>query len=313
VAHDPERLEGVTPLQGLAERVSQGAALQVGDASVIMGSHDLIAVGMMADEVRRRMHGAATTFVRVFEMHVDAVPRELPPGVQAGEFRLAGRPASLEAAVAAVAIARRLAGNGVLTGFSLADLVALEPGGTDVMKALKDAGLDGVADVAVDRLEAPGRPTQDWGDAAAAAVARARAAGLRVERLTVHAAPGDPLAPIVAALELQAQAGGFRAFAPLPRAIAAASPSTGFDDVKLVAMARLLIAGIPSIQVDWPLYGPKLAQVALTVGADDVDGVAAVEPGVLGARRNALEAITGNIRAAGLQPVERNGRHERAA
>ena len=31
--------------------------------------------------------------------------------------------------------------------------------------------------------------------------------------------------------------------------------------------------------MDWSLYGPKLAQVALTVGADDVDGVSAVETG----------------------------------
>ena len=50
-------------------------------------------------------------------------------------------------------------------------------------------------------------------------------------------------------------------------------------------------ANIESIQVDWPLYGPKLAQVALTVGADDVDGVAAVDPGVLGTRRSPIEEI----------------------
>jgi aminodeoxyfutalosine synthase len=93
--------------------------------------------------------------------------------------------------------------------------------------------------------------------------------------------------------------------------MSSASPTTGFDDVKRVALARLLIISIPSVQVDWPLYGPKLAQVALTMGADDVDGVAAAESGVLGARRSALEEIKGNIRAAGLQPVERNGRYER--
>ena len=52
-------------------------------------------------------------------------------------------------------------------------------------------------------------------------------------------------------------------------------PTTGFDDVKRVALARLVVDNIPSIQVDWALYGPKLAQVALTVGADDVDGVSA--------------------------------------
>jgi len=75
-------------------------------------------------------------------------------------------------------------------------------------------------------------------------------------------------------------------------------------------MARLLAGNIDSIQVDWPLYGPKLAQVALTMGADDVDGVSPLE-GDLGRRRSPIEEIRGNITAAGLEPLERNGRFER--
>src|SRR5918994_6559270 len=110
------------------------------------------------------------------------------------------------------------------------------------------------------------------------------------------------------AAELHRTAGGFRTFAPLPRVVSPVTPTTGYDDVKLVAMARLMAAEIPSIQVDWPLYGPKLAQVALTMGADDVDGIAAFDPATLGVRRSALAEIIGNIRAAALEPVERNGR-----
>jgi aminodeoxyfutalosine synthase len=270
------------------------------DAAIIAASHDLIAIGMMADEVRRRMHGADVTYLRVFEMHVDLVPAALPPNVSAGEFRIIGRPASLDVAAAAVKAARGIAGPAWLTGFSLADLSVLETASPGAFQRLRQAGLDGVAEAPIDQLDAP-----------AAAVERARAAGLLVERMTIHAPSHDPLAALVAALELQRQAGGFRALAPLPRTISVASPSTGFDDVKAVALARLLIAGIPSIQVDWPLYGPKLAQVALTVGADDVDGIAAAESTVLGVRRSALEEIKGNIVAAGLEPVERNGKYER--
>jgi aminodeoxyfutalosine synthase len=77
--------------------------------------------------------------------------------------------------------------------------------------------------------------------------------------------------------------------------------------VKQIAAARLLVTNIPSIQVDWAQYGPKLAQVALTMGADDVDGVEATDPGLLGTRRSPLEEIRGNIRAAGLEAVERDG------
>jgi 2-iminoacetate synthase ThiH len=80
-----------------------------------------------------------------------------------------------------------------------------------------------------------------------------------------------------------------------------------------VALARVAVQNIPSIQVDWALYGPKLAQVALTVGADDVDAVSAEDDSGLGRRRAPLEEILRNIRAAAQDPVERNGRFETIA
>jgi len=89
-----------------------------------------------------------------------------------------------------------------------------------------------------------------------------------------------------------------------------AVPTTGYDDVKRVALARLVVDNVPSIQVDWSLYGPKLAQVALTVGADDVDGVSAENDTGEGRRRAPLEEIRRNIVAAGQDPIERNGRFD---
>ena len=71
------------------------------------------------------------------------------------------------------------------------------------------------------------------------------------------------------------------------------------------------VENIPSIQVDWTLYGPKLAQVALTVGADDVDAVSPADDAGTGPRRAPLEEIRRNIRAAGLEPIERDGRFDR--
>ena len=61
--------------------------------------------------------------------------------------------------------------------------------------------------------------------------------------------------------------------------------------------------------MDWPLYGPKLAQVAIAYGADDIDGVAAVDTLQLGHRRSPREDIERQIRAAGAAPVERDGRY----
>src|SRR5204863_5002423 len=95
-----------------------------------------------------------------------------------------------------------------------------------------------------------------------------------------------------------------------PRRVNPAAPSTGYDDVKHVALARVIVDNVPSIQVDWALYGPKLAQVALTVGADDVDAVSPLEETTEGRRRAPLEEIRRNIRAAGQEPAERNGRFD---
>jgi len=151
----------------------------------------------------------------------------------------------------------------------------------------------------------------DLFDDVGAAVESARVAGLVLSRLTVHAlSASDRIAVVSRARELQSALGGFRVFAPLPRTMSISAPSTGYDDVKQIALARLLAGNIESIQVDWPLYGPKLAQFALTIGADDVDGVAASDPGVLGTRRSPIEEIRGNIRSAALEPVERNARYE---
>ena len=291
-------MEGVTALDTVAERLQHGEALREEDAAVVLGSHDLVSIGMLADDVRRQLHGAETTFVRVFEMHADAVPSALPAGVTAGEFRIVGTPASLEGARTAVEAARRLASGVPLFGFALHDIQALGP--LDSTAAvLVNAGLDGVAEAAIDADPSPD------------AVNEARAHGLLVLRATVHAPPRELLTMLTAARHFLRESTGFRAFAPLPRQLSLANPTTGYDDVKAVAAARLMIREVPSVQVDWPLYGPKLAQVGLIVGADDVDGVLAIDGGSLGARRSPLEEIRGNIRAAGLVAVERDGRFNR--
>ena len=74
------------------------------DAQALLDERDLIAIGVRGDDERRRRHGVKTTFLRVFEVHGDAVPSALPSTARAGEIRLTGRPRSLEDAVAAVSL-----------------------------------------------------------------------------------------------------------------------------------------------------------------------------------------------------------------
>ena len=288
-------------------------AMTIEAAQAILEDRNVVAVGARGDDERRRRHGTKTTFVRVLEIHVDAIPAALPAAASAGEIRIVGQAASPDALVAAVTQARSIGGTIPVTGFSLADLLEMA-GGTAVLKdlaaRLSVAGLYAVSEVPLDRLPA-----------APQAIRMARDGGLQVLRLTVHGSPAtDPLATdqhgptrgsgglalLARARDVQAAVGGIRAFAPLPRVTSIAQPTTGYDDVRQIAVARLFVDNIDSIQVDWQLYGPKLAQVALTMGADDIDGVSPLE-GDLGRRRSPLEEIRGNIAAAGLEAIERDG------
>jgi CofH/MqnC-like protein len=281
------------------------SAISLEETQALLAGRDLIAIGARGDDERRRRHGTRTTFVRVFEVHVDAVPETPPASAAAGEIRVVGRPRSLDAAVLAVTRATGLAAGTPVTAFSLADLVELAAGRLpEVFASLRQAGLVTIAEAPIDALEDPER-----------AFRAAQEAGLAVPRVTVNAAadsdkaPYDPARVIDRVRHLQAAVGGIRAFAPLPRTSSIAHPSTGYDDVKVIATARLAAGNIDSIQVDWALYGPKLAQVALTMGADDVDSVSPLQ-GDLGRRRSPIEEIRGNIKAAGLEPVERDGHYK---
>ena len=277
--------------------------ISAAELTSLAASHDIISIGMLADDLRRQRHGGETTFVRVATTSSDiGAPVVRPPS--AGELRIVGVPASRAAAVARVRDVASAAAGAAVTGFSLADLEGLAARESVTLRALLEelraAGLELVAEAPMDRLQDPRRSIEE-----------VNIAGLSLARLTVETlASADPLPLLKAVAELQRTVAVVRAFAPLPRRVNPTAPTTGFEDVKHVALARLVCDNVPSIQVDWSLYGPKLAQVALTVGADDVDGVSAEDAAAEGRRRAPLEEIRRNIIAAGQQPVERNGRFE---
>lgn len=276
------------------------------ELSTLSKTADVITLGMRADEVRRTLHGVRTTFVRVAEVPVDSPDGSPLPAFPegAGEIRIVGAPASRAAAVARVRDVSARAHGVPVSAFLLNDLEQLAASDGVTLRALLEelraAGLELVAEGPFDRLQDARRSIEET-----------NIAGLALARLTIHQLPAGDAAPLLKRVaDLQQAVGVLRAFAPLPRHLNPAAPTTGFDDVKRVALARLIVENVPSIQVDWALYGPKLAQVALTVGADDVDAVSAADDLTEGRRRAPLEEIRRNIRAAGQDPVERNGRFE---
>lgn len=270
----------------------------------LLASADLLTVGQTADAARRGRHGDRATYLTVFEVSVEGgAPETIDVPEAAREVRLTGRPASLDAAVAAVTAVRAAAGDRVLTGFSLADMVDLAraEGITlrDAAAKLSGAGLTSLAEVPVDRL-----------DDLQKTVREVTAGGLQAWRAVVERAAWETRLDLIERVAaLQRETGALRAFAPLPRIDDREAPSTGFDDVRTIAAARLL-SDVPHIQVDWSLYGPKLAQVALTYGADDIDGVSSVDDTGLGWRRAPVADVERNIRAAGQEPAARDGRYD---
>lgn len=75
----------------------------------------------------------------------------------------------------------------------------------------------------------------------------------------------------------QDETGGFLAFIPLafhPKntEMLTISSTTGIDDLRNIAVARLFLDNFDHIKAYWIMIGPKLAQIALSFGADDLDG-----------------------------------------
>jgi len=283
------------------ERVEAGERLSADDIHALASTPDILPLGMLADTLRRRIHAGRVTYLRVAPCAFDASFSDaVPPAAR--EIRITGAPETLDAAIAAVKSARAVAGDRQVSGFSWADVERLAERRHDrvsgILDAWRDAGLDAIARLPLDTMAEP-----------SVAIDRLTALGFQQLRLSVDRAPAEErVALLLRAAELQDQFACIQALDPLPSVLNAFRPTTGYDDVKMVAVARLAAPHVPTIQVDWLRYGPKLAQVALTFGADDIDGVSSSDAAAEGRRRAPLEEIRRNIEAAGFEPAERDGR-----
>jgi aminodeoxyfutalosine synthase len=276
----------------IAGRARAGETLTAAELNEL-ASADLLSLGMLADDVRRSRIGDTVTYVRVYEW---VGPPSRPEAASAGEIRIAVLPESLDEALTVVKEARQVAAGPALSAFSLADIIdrAWAPL-AHVLKKLKAAGLDAIAEAPIDRIEHLDEAMQACRDAA-----------VSVRCLSLQKPAGDARTELMIQLQsLVARFPDLQTVAPLPREQSVAVPTTGYDDVRAVAMARLALPAVRNIQVDWAQYGPKLAQVALTFGANDLDRVSPIDDETLGRRRMAVEDVKRNIAAAGFTPVER--------
>src|SRR6185437_13650510 len=115
---------------------------------------------------------------------------------------------------------------------------------------------------------------------------------------------------------LQDETGGFVTFIPLAfhpdnTALSHIPKTTGFDDLKNIAAARRRQDNIPHIKAYWVMMTPKIAQVALRFGADDLDGTVVEEKIYHDAGATTSQSLRRGellrlIRLAGREPLERD-------
>jgi aminodeoxyfutalosine synthase len=104
------------------------------------------------------------------------------------------------------------------------------------------------------------------------------------------------------------------AFHPANTALSHLPGPTGIDDLKMVAVSRLMLDNFDHIKAYWVMLTPRIAQVALRFGADDLDGTVVEEKIYHDAGATTPEHLTRAelerlIRAAGRVPVERDTRY----
>jgi len=120
--------------------------------------------------------------------------------------------------------------------------------------------------------------------------------------------------------QLQDETGGFVGFVPLPyqpenNEIPVQHPPTGYDALRTLAVSRLYLDNFDHITAYWVGLGMKLAQVALSHGADDLHGTILEEhifhmAGAGSPQRQTEAEMVKAIREAGRIPVQRNTFYE---
>ncbi len=131
----------------------------------------------------------------------------------------------------------------------------------------------------------------------------------------------ERLLHLLALRKLQDETGGFLAFIPLafhPRntKLKGYHMTTAVDDLKTLAISRLMLDNFPHIKAFWIMLGENLAQISLGFGVDDLDGTVLEEKITHAAGARTAQALTRNqlvslIRQAGYIPIQRDTLYSR--
>lgn len=128
--------------------------------------------------------------------------------------------------------------------------------------------------------------------------------------------PEERIDHLVRLRALQAETGGFQCFIPLAfhpegNRMKRVMAPTGVEDLRIFAVSRLMLHNIPHLKAYWVMLGPKVAQIAQSCGANDIDGTVTEEKIYHMAGSDSPQSLTiaeiqEIIRRAGKIPRERD-------
>jgi len=220
-----------------------------------------------------------------------------------------------------------------LTAVEIAHLARIERvTEREVLVALKEAGLTSL----------PGGGAEVFSTAVRATIAERKLTGeewIRVHR-TAHElgiptnctmlyghveTAEDRIAHLSMLRALQDETGGFLTYIPLAyhpdhnqlgeEMGRVGTATTGYEDLKNIAVGRLFLDNIPHIKTHWPMVTPFLSQIALSFGCDDVEGTVVYErvyheAGAHTQMHMPYLDLVRLIRDAGKRPVERDSLYQ---
>ncbi|MGE4297411.1 MAG: aminofutalosine synthase MqnE [Desulfovibrionaceae bacterium] len=213
------------------------------------------------------------------------------------------------------------------TAVEIAHFAALEGMTTrEVLAVLQRAGLDMLPGGGAEIFD-PGVRTRICPEKADAATwlrvhGEAHGLGMRTNATMLygHVETTDHRLAHLDALRRQQDAtGGFVCFIPLPFLVqnnalgleGTRGAHSGLDDLRTMAVSRLMLDNIPHLKAYWVMHSVKLAQAMLHYGADDLDGTVVEEKighmaGAESDQALTRAELTAMIRAAGFAPVQRD-------
>jgi aminodeoxyfutalosine synthase len=345
-------------LEPVRDKVLSGKRLAFEDGVALYRSHDLLAIGALANHVREQRHGDAAYFV--WNTHInhtnvcvatcDFCAFAARPGEERGYTmglpEIFANVEGLPKSVREVHIVgglhpdlpwsyfldmmrgiKRVRPDIHIKAFTAVEIfffhrlyrMSVER----VLAELRDAGLDSMpgggaeifATATRDQIIKGKADEKQWLDV----MREAHRQGIPTNATMLYGhieSVEDRVDHLLKLRALQDETGGFVTYIPLAfqpwEAPAMKLPeTTGFDDLKAIAVGRLLLDNFPHIKSYWIMIGPRLAQVGLSFGADDIDGTVTEEKiahdaGAPTAQSMTVHELVRLIREAGRRPVERD-------